>query len=163
MDIHEATIKRLEREIGEMKKRDLSTSTTSGDYSINMAAVGRAANDNEGANDQMLDEEVSSLGTVLTVGHAGLLKDLRFTSFVNRRAFRYAKYWVAARDVPPESALATYFKDNWYEDCVARSRARHPCFDEWWVYNGQYIRQRLSQKRTNNIGQLRKVFRGKLY
>jgi hypothetical protein len=67
---------------------------------------------------------------------------------------------VPARDAPVDSALALYFESNWYGDYVQRTLGRHPRFDDWWFHNGVYIRQRLNQKRTNNIGQLRKIFKG---
>ena len=127
------------------------------DLSVVRGANGGAQNDE---NADTVTGEISSLGTELAASATGLLKDVRFTAFVNRKAFRYAKYWVAARDALPGSALANYFKEHWWEDYVRRVPRRPPCFDKWWAHNGQYIRQRINQKRTNNIGQLRKVFKG---
>jgi hypothetical protein len=62
------------------------------------------------------EEEVSSLGTGLTTFGGELFKDPHFTSFCNKKVFRYCKYWWTTRDAPAESALAVFFRDNWWED-----------------------------------------------
>ena len=158
----EATIRDLKKQLEESKQRESANALANGPFSLVDLSGVRATNQSEngvrGAGREDLD--VSSLGTVLTAGAAGLLKDVEFTVFVNRKAFRYAKYWVTARDAPVDSALANYFNSNWYGDYVQRTLGRHPRFDDWWMHNGVYIRQRLNQKRTNNIGQLRKIFKG---
>jgi hypothetical protein len=158
----EATIRNLTKQLAESKKRESTSALANGTFSLvdlsGVRATNRDDDGDQGAGKEELD--VSSLGTVLTAGAAGLLKDVEFTLFVNRKAFRYAKYWVPARDAPVDSALALYFESNWYGDYVQRTLGRHPRFDDWWFHNGVYIRQRLNQKRTNNIGQLRKIFKG---
>ena len=161
----EATIRKLTRQLEESKKREPASALSSGNFSLVDLSGVRATNRRDGGNRESGQEEldVSSLGTVLTAGAAGLLKDVEFTSFVKRKAFWYAKYWVPARDAPVDSALANYFKSNWYGDYVQRNLGRHPCFDDWWIHNGMYIRQRLNQKRTNNIGQLRKICKGMFF
>jgi hypothetical protein len=136
-----------------------------GEYSISLNGASRAKDgnsDNKKNIEETIEIEVSSLGTVLTTGAAGLLKDDHFTTFCNKKAFRYAKYWLPARDAPQDSALAKFYRDRWWSEHVKRNIGCHPCFDEFWVHNGQYVRNRLSTKRTNTIGQLRQIFKGKL-
>jgi hypothetical protein len=164
LDIREETIRSLKKQLEESKKREPAGALANGDITmVDMTSVqekNNGGNYNANAYAGAVEVDVSSLGTVLTASAAGLLKDAHFTAFVNRKVFRYAKYWVPVRDAPPDSALANYFRSQWYGDYVERGLGRHPCFDDWWVHNGLYIRQRLNQKRTNNIGQLRKVFKG---
>jgi hypothetical protein len=116
--------------------------------------------ENRKNNEETIEIDVSSLGTVLTTGLTGLLKDDQFTEFCNRKAFRYAKYWVPARDAPPDSALANYYRDRWWLDHVKRYKGLNQSFDDFWCHNGNYVRSRLNTKRTNTIGQLRRIFKG---
>ena len=111
--------------------------------------------------DDNVGGDVSSLGSSLTASANSLLKNFHFTTFCNRKAYRYAKYWVPVRDSPSDSELASYFRNNWWDEHVLRATSRLPTFPEWWYHNGITIRQRLNQKRTNDIGRIRATFKGK--
>jgi hypothetical protein len=156
-------IEELTRVIHELEKSKQAVSLETGAFSINVGEdqgpTGREGNDRQKVGDTA-DTEVSSLGTAVTTNTMGLLKDNHFTSFCNKRVFRYCKYWWSTRDSPTNSELAGFFRAHWWGDYQRREMGSHPCFDKWWTENGMYIRQKLSLKRTNNISQLRKIFKG---
>ena len=107
--------------------------------------------------------DVSTLGSMLTTSENGLLKNLKFTYFCNKRVYRYAKYWDPRRDSPVNSALAKFCRENWWDGYVKRETQRLPPFEEWWFHNGFCIRQRINQKRSNDTGRIRKTFKGKCF
>ena len=126
-------IKELMGVIHELEKNKTAVTLETGGFSINLGGedgtTGRG-----GENRQMIggmtDGEVLSLGTALTVGAVGLLTDTHFTSFCNKRVFRYCKYWWSPRDTRTNSELAVFFREKWWGDYQQREMGRHPCFDK---------------------------------
>jgi hypothetical protein len=156
-------IEELESKIHELEKSKTAVPLDTGGFNINLGGEDgtvERGGENRQRNGGMADTEVSSLGTGITSGGMGLVKDNNFTSFCNKKVFRYCKYWCPPRDSPTNSGLAVFFKERWWGDYQQREMGRHPSFEYWWTENGMYIRQKLNLKRTNNISQLRKIFKG---
>ena len=79
-------------------------------------------------------------------------------SLVNNQVFRYVKYWDNERDAPPTEALAEMVRKDHWEKHVTFDQM---CFEKWWYTVCPFVKARINLKRTNQVSQIRNMFKGK--